>query len=83
LAFQAGECGDKRIYVYLDVEGLPDRDFYHLIGARIKSGAAVQRYSLWAENVTQEKQIWNTFLAFSRSLNSPYWSITEATKGLS
>jgi len=27
--------------VYIDVEGLPDRDFYYLIGVRIKAGDSV------------------------------------------
>ena len=48
--------------VYLDVEGLPDRDFYYLIGIRIgKSEAAVQ-HSLWAATVKDERTIWNEML---------------------
>jgi predicted RecB family nuclease len=34
--------------VYLDVEGLPDRDFYYHIGVRIGSGALAIQHSLWA-----------------------------------
>ncbi len=33
--------------VYLDVEGLPDRDFYYLIGLRIGHGDTAVQHSLW------------------------------------
>jgi hypothetical protein len=32
--------------VYLDVEGLPDRDFYYLIGVRLGNLDSARRYSL-------------------------------------
>jgi predicted RecB family nuclease len=32
--------------VYLDVEGLPDRDFYYLIGLRIGNGESAVQHSL-------------------------------------
>jgi predicted RecB family nuclease len=37
--------------VYLDVEGLPDRDFYYLIGVRIGNGESAVQHSLWADTV--------------------------------
>jgi len=36
--------------VYVDVEGLPDRDFYYLIGIRIKVGDSAVHHSLWADS---------------------------------
>ena len=41
--------------VYLDVEGLPDHDFYYLIGMRIRNGESVVQHSLWADNKQEEK----------------------------
>ncbi|MEP6890200.1 MAG: hypothetical protein ABI955_05830, partial [Nitrospirota bacterium] len=35
--------------VYLDVEGLPDRDFYYLIGIRVTTAQGVVQHSLWAD----------------------------------
>jgi hypothetical protein len=35
--------------VFLDVEGLPDRDFYYLIGLRIGHGESAVQHSLWAK----------------------------------
>ncbi|MCW5554037.1 MAG: hypothetical protein KIS67_18015 [Verrucomicrobiae bacterium] len=37
--------------VYLDVEGLPDRDFYYLIGLRVGHGDSAVQHSLWADTV--------------------------------
>jgi hypothetical protein len=37
--------------VYLDVEGLPDRDFYYLIGLRIGHGESAVQRGLWADTV--------------------------------
>ena len=48
--------------VYLDVEGLPDRDFYYLIGMRIGTGESAVQHSLWADSLQDEKHIWNAFL---------------------
>src|SRR5437879_7352503 len=35
--------------VYIDVEGLPDRNFYYLIGVRIGNGDAAVQHNLWAD----------------------------------
>jgi hypothetical protein len=57
--------------VYLDVEGLPDRDFYYLIGVRIgKSEAAVQ-HSLWGDTVKDERTIWNEMLSILGTVENP------------
>ena len=44
------------------VEGVPDRDSYYLIGLRIKSGDAYVQYSFWANELSEEKDIWAAFL---------------------
>lgn len=57
--------------VYLDVEGLPDRDFYYLIGMRIRTGDSVAQYSLWADSADDEKKIWNEFLRVLVTVENP------------
>jgi predicted RecB family nuclease len=57
--------------VYLDVEGIPDRDFYYLIGLRIENGNETAQYSLWADSVHQEMQIWNDFLRILSEIARP------------
>jgi hypothetical protein len=48
--------------IFFDVEGLPDRDFYYLIGVRLESTNGVEKYSLWADSVQNEERIWKDFL---------------------
>src|SRR5215469_10810677 len=75
---------DKKIYIvgrpelkidgtpiYLDVEGLPDRDFYYLIGVRIGSGNSAVHHSLWADTFADEKKIWREFLAVLERVQNP------------
>ena len=57
--------------VYLDVEGLPDRDFYYLIGVRIGKGEAAAQHSLWADTVKDERTIWNRMLGILATVENP------------
>ena len=57
--------------VYLDVEGLPDRDFYYLIGARFKSAQQIVQQSLWADSKEQERRIWSDFLTLLSEIKNP------------
>jgi predicted RecB family nuclease len=57
--------------IYLDVEGLPDRDFYYLIGARIGSGDSAVHHSLWADTAADEGKIWREFLGILETVEKP------------
>jgi len=57
--------------VYLDVEGLPDRDFYYLIGLRIGHGDFAVQHSLWADTFADEGKIWREFLAILETIEKP------------
>jgi len=57
--------------VYLDVEGLPDRDFYYLIGMRIRQGDSAVQHSLWADRPADEERIWREFLEVLATIEKP------------
>lgn len=57
--------------VYLDVEGLPDRDFYYLIGLRIGNGESAVQHSLWADTAGDECNIWRDFLSILETVENP------------
>jgi predicted RecB family nuclease len=57
--------------IYLDIEGLPDRDFYYLIGARIGNGESAFQHSLWADSVEDEGKIWRDFLTILETVENP------------
>jgi predicted RecB family nuclease len=53
------ECGSR---VYLDVEGLPDRGFYYLIGALVVTDERETFLSLWADTESDEVAIFLKFV---------------------
>jgi predicted RecB family nuclease len=61
----------KGTAIYLDVEGIPDRNFYYLIGLKVRFGELVQEHSLWAEDTAEEKEIWTKFLAILAAVQNP------------
>jgi predicted RecB family nuclease len=48
--------------VYLDVEGVPDREFYYLIGMRYRSGDEDLHLSFWADEPSDECDMWRSFV---------------------
>ena len=54
--------------VYLDVEGIPDRDFYYLVGVVVEADGQCSAHSFWADNETEEQAIWVKLLDLLRDL---------------
>jgi predicted RecB family nuclease len=48
--------------VYLDVEGIPGENFYYLIGLIIDDGTNVTAHSFWADDKSEERTIWKSFI---------------------
>jgi predicted RecB family nuclease len=57
--------------VYLDVEGLPDRGFYYLVGIRTKVGDSVVQHSFWADGPSEEGRVWQEFLSKLMAIDNP------------
>jgi predicted RecB family nuclease len=57
--------------VYLDVEAIPDREFYYLIGVRVGSDQAPIQYSLWADKEEDEERIWHGFISIVSAIHDP------------
>ncbi|MEW6736498.1 MAG: TM0106 family RecB-like putative nuclease [Acidobacteriota bacterium] len=49
--------------IFLDVEGIPDQNFYYLIGLVVATADSNNTFSFWADNQDQEEIIWKQFLA--------------------
>ena len=56
------------VHAYLDVEGLPDRDFHYLIGLAVGDGDSRREFSFWADGPQDEARIWDSFLQTVGSL---------------
>jgi predicted RecB family nuclease len=79
---QALAVRDKKVYavrtpelpaqatrVYLDVEGIPDRDFYYLVGVIVERDGECTAHSFWADDQAGEPGIWFDLLALLRGLD--------------
>ena len=55
--------------VYLDIEGVPDRQFYYLIGLRICDGVGQRDFSFWADGQEDERMIWESLLGAIEKLD--------------
>src|SRR5262249_62079850 len=57
--------------IFFDVEGLPDRDFYYLIGVRLEGDTGSTRHALWADSAVDEERIWSAFLGILSGIDNP------------
>jgi predicted RecB family nuclease len=54
--------------VFLDVEGLPDRDFYYLVGVAVVEDGQTTTHSFWANDLQEERAIWHDLLSLLKAL---------------
>jgi predicted RecB family nuclease len=57
--------------LYVDIEGVPDQDFYYLIGVTCVRSDRVDRHSFWAGTRSEERCAWEQFLSLAGSVG-PY-----------
>jgi predicted RecB family nuclease len=55
---------------FLDVEGMPDRDFYYLIGLRFESNGVSMESSFWSDRSDGEREIWESCLITLKSIEN-------------
>ena len=57
--------------VFIDVEGMPDRDFYYLISLRHETrGTPVEQF-FWADGPENERDIWQGCLSALKEIDNP------------
>jgi predicted RecB family nuclease len=58
--------------VFIDVEGVPDRDFYYLIGLRVLGDeSSPVQHSLWADRLEDEAKIYAKLLELLKGIHKP------------
>jgi predicted RecB family nuclease len=57
--------------VYLDVEGVPDGEFYYLAGLRHKVGDRYVQRSFWADDRKDERELWVSCLRALAQIDDP------------
>jgi predicted RecB family nuclease len=53
----------QKTELFLDIESVPDRDLYYLIGLLVSQEDVLSYHSFWANNADDEKTIWQALLA--------------------
>lgn len=48
--------------IFADVEGMPDKDFYYLVGLRFESNEGPVERSFWADEPDDEREMWEDCL---------------------
>jgi len=59
---QCGTIPSAKAYVYLDVEGIPDLNFYYLVGLFVVTDDKKQYHQFWADTVDDQGRVWSAFL---------------------
>jgi predicted RecB family nuclease len=67
----APEFGGDGTPVFIDVEGMPDRDLYYLIGLRYQNQGRVVERSSWADRPEDEFTIWQNCVRALREIDNP------------
>jgi hypothetical protein len=57
--------------VFMDVEGIPDRDFYYLIGLRYQTRGSYVEQSFWADGPEDEHDVWQQCLRALKEIDDP------------
>jgi predicted RecB family nuclease len=56
---------------FFDVEGMPDRNSYYLVGLRFKRGGDQVERSFWADGTDDERVIWEDCLSALKEIGNP------------
>jgi hypothetical protein len=67
----APEFGGDGTPVFIDVEGVPGRDFYYLIGLRYRDQSGVVERSFWADRPEEESKIWQECVNVLKEVDNP------------
>jgi predicted RecB family nuclease len=51
------------VELFLDIEGIPDRGLYYLIGLLVAQDNSTEYIPLWADTVCEERRLWQHFVA--------------------
>ncbi len=57
--------------IYFDVEALPDRNFYYLVGIRVEDDRDISQQYFWADTESDEESIWKAFLDIVSGIERP------------
>jgi predicted RecB family nuclease len=71
------------VEIFLDIEGIPDQDFYYLIGLIVINQGNIENHSFWADTRDDEEKMFKNFIAVTATYaNAPIYHYGSCTKPL-
>jgi predicted RecB family nuclease len=64
------ELEKKETEIFFDIEGIPDKDFYYLIGVIIKTENSETGHSFWADDISEQQNIFIQFIDLLNAQNN-------------
>ena len=61
---RASELNNNKVEIFIDFEGIPDNDFFYLIGILVKTNGNCEYHSFWADDRNGEEKMWKCFFEF-------------------
>jgi predicted RecB family nuclease len=58
------------VSTFIDVEGIPDSDFYYLVGLRFEFDGTPAEHSFWADGPEDERKMWENCLRTLKSIGN-------------
>jgi hypothetical protein len=58
------EFKHNQVEIFIDIEGMPEYDFFYLIGVLVKSNGIYEYHCFWADDENEEEKIWKCFFEF-------------------
>ena len=65
------EIKHNQVEIFIDIEGVPEYDFFYFIGVLVKSNETYEYHYFWANDKNEEEKIWK-FCYTSKGINASY-----------
>ena len=58
------EFKHSEVEIFIDIEGVPEYDFYYLVGVLVKSKETHEYHYFWTDDRNEEEKMWKNFFDF-------------------
>ena len=58
------EIKHNHVEIFIDIESVPEHDFFYLIGVLVKSNKTCEYHYFWTDDKKEEEKMWKCFLDF-------------------
>ena len=59
-----------QVEIFIDIEGVPEYDFFYLVGVLVKSNKTYEYHHFWADDKNEEEKMWKSFFDFIKDFQT-------------